>query len=212
MANLTEFSAILTAERTDHGQLSTAARAAICGAVCAGLSHKAVAAAFGISRRAVGKTAQRFQETHSFDDKPGRGRPPTRRTNSSACLPVGALPSTPDSAGDGDGVGDGNPTTATTATTSALHGDRAAETEQQPSRGILPRGGGVRADKVTKSTKGPSSTQRKNTTRRDGPRMATTKTTTRTRCDESNGGPSQLEPGAVGQAADEIRSPVDAQQ
>ncbi|KAK4118922.1 hypothetical protein N657DRAFT_650806, partial [Parathielavia appendiculata] len=53
-----------------HEELSPAARAAICGAVVAGVSQCTVVAVFGVSH-----TIQRFTTTISFDSKLRIGRP-----------------------------------------------------------------------------------------------------------------------------------------
>lgn len=72
--NLTDLGRDLTAGRKKNEELSSAARAAICGAVAGGVSKRAVAAAFGVSHIVVSKTIQRFTTTNSFDSKPGTGR------------------------------------------------------------------------------------------------------------------------------------------
>ena len=73
--NLIDLGRILTADRHKNQELSAAARAAICGAVAAGASQRAVANAFGVSHVLVTKTIQRFTDTTSFDSKPRTGRP-----------------------------------------------------------------------------------------------------------------------------------------
>jgi len=73
--NLTDLGRKLTAGRQKNQELSPTARAAICGAVAAGASQRAVATAFGVSHVLVANTIERFTTTASFDSKPRTGRP-----------------------------------------------------------------------------------------------------------------------------------------
>ncbi|KAK4248493.1 hypothetical protein C7999DRAFT_40367 [Corynascus novoguineensis] len=75
MISLDELGAKLTAGRQPGQELSPLARAAITGAVAAGASQSAVARAFGINRKAVQRTLQRFESSGTFEDKPRSGRP-----------------------------------------------------------------------------------------------------------------------------------------
>lgn len=73
--NLTDFGRVLTTGRQKNQELSPTTRAAICGAVAAGASQRAVATAFGVTHAVVANTIQRFKTTTSFDSKPRSGRP-----------------------------------------------------------------------------------------------------------------------------------------
>ncbi|KAL2200036.1 hypothetical protein P885DRAFT_58225 [Corynascus similis CBS 632.67] len=75
MISLDEIGAKLTADRQPGHELSPLARAAIAGAVAAGASQSAVARAFGVDRRAVQRTLQRFESSGTFEDRPRSGRP-----------------------------------------------------------------------------------------------------------------------------------------
>ena len=73
--NLTELGRVITASRQRNEELSPTVRAAICGAVAAGATQRAVATAFGLSAGVIARTVQHFTTTQSFDSKPRSGRP-----------------------------------------------------------------------------------------------------------------------------------------
>jgi transposase len=75
MDKLHQIGAILTAGRRPSQELTQCARAAIIGAVAAGASKSAVAKAFGINRRTVQSTFQRFESSTTFQTKARTGRP-----------------------------------------------------------------------------------------------------------------------------------------
>ena len=74
MDNLQQFGAVLTAGRKPGQELSQYVRAAILGAVVAGASQTAVTKAFGIDRRTVRITIQRFKSSTNFRTRPRTGR------------------------------------------------------------------------------------------------------------------------------------------
>lgn len=74
MLNLADTGRILTAGRQKGQELSPTARAAVCGAVAAGASQRAVATAFGVSRSVIQDTIQSSTTSVSFDSKLRCGR------------------------------------------------------------------------------------------------------------------------------------------
>ena len=68
--NLTDLGRKLTAGRQKNQELSPTARTAICGAVAAGASQRAIATAFGVSHILIANTIERFIITASFNSKP----------------------------------------------------------------------------------------------------------------------------------------------
>jgi transposase len=73
--DLTELGRILMAGRKKNEELSPTVRAAICGAIAAGATQRAVATAFGLSTGVITRTLQTFTTTGSFESKPRSGRP-----------------------------------------------------------------------------------------------------------------------------------------
>jgi transposase len=72
---LGHFGAELTAKARFTYHLSPKRRTAICSAVAAGKSQRAVVKAFKVQPSTVSRTIQRWKSRQSFDRKPGQGRP-----------------------------------------------------------------------------------------------------------------------------------------
>lgn len=73
--NLRDLGRKLTAGRQPNAELTAVARAAICGALAAGQSIRAVATAFSVSVATVAKSLELLEAPAPFESKPRAGRP-----------------------------------------------------------------------------------------------------------------------------------------